>query len=67
MSDPENSYTGAAWFGVGPAAGDRRRGSSSSACVLMLVLADAGRGYWQEKPSVAPDDALDVAAPQQEA
>ncbi len=52
MSDPENSYTGQAWFGVGPP------------LVIAIVVAVAGvllmlfwrtrdASFWEEQPSVA--------------
>ena len=56
MSDPENSYTGAAWFGVGPplviGVGDLRRRR-----LFMIFWRIKDGRFWQERPSVAPDTA----------
>jgi amino acid transporter len=55
MSDPDNSYSGQAWFGVGPplvigilifAAG----------LVLMFVWRSTDRAFWSETPSVVDPD-----------
>ena len=55
MSDPENSYTGQAWLGVGPplvigvavlVAG----------IVLMLIWRRQDTAFWQERAGVADPD-----------
>ena len=66
ISDPENSYTEQAWLGVGPPL-VIGLGIFLIGVVLMFVWRMRDKRFWDERPSVAPDDALDVAAPRQEA
>jgi amino acid transporter len=54
LADPENSYTGAAWLGVGPPLVI----GVGIFVVGLLVMAwwrTRDATYWQEKPSVAPE------------
>ncbi len=60
MSNPENSYSGQSWFGVGPplvigiflfAIG----------AVFMVASRVAGTRYWQERPSTVEDDEVPVS------
>lgn len=52
MSDPENSYTGVAWFGVGPPL-VIGVGVFLLGVVFMIFWRIKDGRYWQEKPSVA--------------
>ena len=52
MSDPENSYTGVAWFGVGPPL-VIGVGVFLFGVVFMIFWRIKDGRYWQEKPSVA--------------
>jgi amino acid transporter len=54
MSDPENSYTGQAWLGVGPPL-VIGVGIFVVGLVLMFVWRARDRTFWQERPSVATD------------
>ena len=65
ISDPANSYTEQAWLGVGPPL-VIGLGIFLLGIVLMLVWRVRDKRFWDERPSVAPDDAVDVAAPRQE-
>ena len=55
LADPENSYTGQAWLGVGPplviGVGIFLIGG-----VVMFVWRARDRRFWDERPSVATDD-----------
>ena len=52
MSDPENSYTGVAWLGVGPPL-VIGVGVFVVGIVFMIFWRIKDGRYWQEKPSVA--------------
>ena len=52
MSDPDNSYTGVAWFGVGPPL-VIGVGVFLFGVVFMIFWRFKDGRYWQEKPSVA--------------
>jgi len=52
MSDPENSYTGVAWFGVGPPL-VIGIGVFVIGVIFMLFWRIKDGRYWQEKPGVA--------------
>ena len=52
MSDPANAYGGKAWFGLGPAAGDRHR-SCALGVVVMISSRIAGTPFWSERAGVA--------------
>lgn len=52
MSDPENSYTGAAWFGVGPPL-VIGVGVFVVGVLFMIFWRIKDGRYWQEKPGVA--------------
>jgi amino acid transporter len=54
ISDPENSYTGQAWLGVGPPL-VIGVGIFLVGVVLMLVWRARDSRYWQERPGVAGD------------
>jgi len=60
LADPGNSYTGAAWLGVGPPL-VIGLGIFVIGLLVMAWWRMRDRTYWQEKPSVAPepDDAAD--------
>jgi amino acid transporter len=53
QADAENSYTGQAWFGVGPPL-VIGVGVMLAGIVLMLVWRRHDSRFWQERPSVAP-------------
>ena len=59
ISDPENSYTGQAWLGVGPPL-VIGIGIFLVGVVLMFVWRARDSRYWQERPGVA-GDRIDVA------
>ena len=52
MSDPENSYTGVAWFGVGPPLAIGVGVFMIGVLFMIFWRIHDGR-YWQEKPGVA--------------
>ena len=52
MSDPENSYTGVAWFGVGPPL-VIGVGVFLVGVLFMIFWRIKDGRYWQEKPGVA--------------
>ncbi|MGY1690481.1 APC family permease [Geodermatophilus sp. SYSU D01105] len=54
ISDPENSYTGQAWLGVGPPL-VIGVGIFLVGIVLMLVWRARDGRYWQERPGIAGD------------
>lgn len=56
MADPENSYSGESWFGLGPPL-VIGIAISLAGVVAMLVWWWRDRSYWQEKPSL-PDPSL---------
>jgi hypothetical protein len=55
MSDPENSYSGQAWFGVGPPL-VIGVGVLLAGVVVMLFWRTRDQRFWQERPSVADPD-----------
>lgn len=55
MSDPENSYTGQAWFGVGPPL-VIGIGVLLAGAVLLLVWRRQDTVFWQERAGVADPD-----------
>jgi amino acid transporter len=55
MSDPENSYSGQAWFGVGPPL-VIGVGVLLAGVVVMLFWRTRDQLFWQERPSVADPD-----------
>ena len=57
MSDPENSYTGQAWFGVGPPLVIAIL-VAVAGVVLMLFWRTRDKAFWEEKPSVAAPNSL---------
>ena len=54
LADPENSYTGAAWLGVGPPL-VIGLGIFVLGLLVMAWWRTRDATYWQEKPSVAPE------------
>jgi amino acid transporter len=54
LADPENSYTGAAWLGVGPPL-VIGIGIFLVGLVLMFVWRAKDGRYWQERPGIAGD------------
>jgi amino acid transporter len=54
LADPENSYTGAAWLGVGPPL-VIGLGIFVLGLLVMAWWRTCDATYWQEKPSVAPE------------
>jgi amino acid transporter len=54
LADPENSYTGAAWLGVGPPL-VIGLGIFVLGLLVMAWWRTRDASYWQEKPSVAPE------------
>lgn len=56
MSDPENSYSGTSWFGLGPPL-VIGIGIAVVGVVIMLVRRLWAPAFWEERPSVA-DPAL---------
>lgn len=54
LADPENSYTGQAWLGVGPPL-VIGVGIFLLGLVLMVVWRTKDRRYWQERPGIAGD------------
>jgi len=62
ISDPENSYTGQSWFGVGPPL-VIGAGVFVLGLVLMVFWRTRDTAFWQERPGVA-DEALAEAAAQ---
>ncbi|MGY1666524.1 APC family permease [Geodermatophilus sp. SYSU D00696] len=54
LADPENSYTGQAWLGVGPPL-VIGVGIFVLGLVLMVVWRSRDRRYWQERPGIAGD------------
>ncbi|MGY1607131.1 APC family permease [Geodermatophilus sp. SYSU D00700] len=54
LADPENSYTGQAWLGVGPPL-VIGVGIFVLGLVLMAVWRSRDRRYWQERPGIAGD------------
>ena len=60
MSNPENSYSGASWFGLGPplVIGILMFGAG---VVIMIVMRFTGTTYWQETPSVVDPDLVPVS------
>jgi amino acid transporter len=56
IADPENSYTGQAWLGVGPPL-VIGLGIFGIGIVLMFVWRARDKRFWAERPSVAADDA----------
>jgi amino acid transporter len=56
LADPENSYTGAAWLGVGPPL-VIGVGIFVLGLVVMAWWRMRDATYWQEKPSMAPEPA----------
>jgi amino acid transporter len=63
MADPEESYTGQAWLGVGPPL-VIGVGIFVTGVVLMFVWRARDKTYWSERPGVAPEPAA-VAAEQE--
>ena len=57
MSDPENSYTGQAWLGVGPPLVIAIL-VAVAGVVLMLFWRTRDKAFWEEKPSVAAPHSL---------
>ncbi len=57
MADPENSYSGAAWLGVGPPL-VIGVGIFLVGAVLMLVWRARDRRYWHERPSLPDPDVV---------
>ena len=55
MSDPENSYSGQSWLGVGPPL-VIGVGIFLAGIVTMLVWRMRDRRFWRERPSVADPD-----------
>lgn len=57
MADPENSYSGQAWLGVGPplVVGI---GIFALGLALMLIWRARDRRYWQERPSLPDPDVV---------
>jgi amino acid transporter len=56
IADPENSYTGQAWLGVGPPL-VIGVGLFVLGVVLMFVWRARDATFWQERPGVAPENA----------
>jgi hypothetical protein len=56
ISDPENSYTGAAWLGVGPPL-VIGVGIFVLGLLIMVCWRTRDARFWQERPSVAPEHA----------
>ena len=54
LADPENSYTGQAWLGVGPPL-VIGVGIFVVGLVLMVVWRARDGRYWQERPGIAGD------------
>ena len=57
MADPENSYSGQAWLGVGPPV-VIGVGIFLTWIVLMLVWHTQDSRFWQERPGVADPDVV---------
>ncbi|MEH0520918.1 APC family permease [Streptomyces stelliscabiei] len=55
MSDPENSYSGVSWFGLGPPL-VIGIGIALTGVVLMVVLRLVTPVFWSERPGVADPD-----------
>ena len=55
MSDPENSYSGQAWLGVGPPL-VIGVGILVAGVALMLIWRNQDAQFWRERPSVADPD-----------
>ena len=55
MSDPENSYSGQAWLGVGPPL-VIGVGIFLTGIVLMLIWRTRDHRFWQERAGVADPD-----------
>jgi amino acid transporter len=60
LADPENSYTGQAWLGVGPPL-VIGVGIMLAGVAVMLVWRRRDSRFWQERPGVAPEDADPLA------
>lgn len=60
MSNPENSYSGVSWFGLGPplVIGILMFGVGVG---IMLVMRFTGTTYWQETPSIVNPDLVPVS------
>ncbi|WP_171107429.1 MULTISPECIES: APC family permease [unclassified Streptomyces] len=58
MADPEASYSGVSWFGLGPPL-VIAIGLTATGLVLMLVRRLASAAFWAERPSVAGPGPLD--------
>ncbi len=57
MSDPENSYSGQSWLGVGPPL-VIGIGILLAGVVLMLIWRTRDSRFWRERPSVADPDVV---------
>ena len=60
ISDPANSYTEQAWLGVGPPL-VIGLAIFLIGIVVMLVWRARDRRFWDERPGVAPDEAVDAS------
>ncbi|GGX25527.1 APC family permease [Streptomyces chryseus] len=56
MSDPENSYSGVSWFGLGPPL-VIGIGIATTGVIIMLVWRLLSPVYWSERPGVVAPDA----------
>ncbi|WP_256107388.1 APC family permease [Streptomyces sp. ODS05-4] len=56
MADPENSYSGTSWFGLGPPL-VIAIGIAVTGVLVMAVQRVLDSAYWSERPGVAPPDA----------
>ncbi|MFG3343594.1 APC family permease [Streptomyces sp. NPDC048018] len=62
MSDPENSYSGTSWFGLGPPL-VIGIGISLAGVVLMFVWRLRAPAFWRERPSVVDPALVDTHTP----
>ncbi|MEV5970427.1 APC family permease [Streptomyces sp. NPDC051921] len=65
MSDPENSYSGTSWLGLGPPL-VIGIGIALAGVIIMIVWRLRAPAFWQERPSVADPDLVHGRGPRKE-